>query len=112
METSPGVESTPLFAAIRRCLKERSAEQLETTIPYPDGTSATFQLGVQSVPEGVFILSLDVTEHKHAAEALRTSMEEFRTLAEAMPQIVWITRADGWNIFRDPARSDRCRTHH
>jgi PAS domain S-box-containing protein len=99
METSPGVESTPLFAAIRRCLKERSAEQLETTILYPDGSSAAFQLGVQSVPEGVFILSLDITERKHAAEALQTSMEEFRTLAEAMPQIVWITRADGWNIY-------------
>jgi PAS domain S-box-containing protein len=99
METSPGVESTPLFAAIRRCLKERSAEQLETTILYPDGTSAAFQMGVQSVPEGAFILSLDITERKHAAEAVRTSMEEFRTLAEAMPQIVWITRADGWNIY-------------
>jgi PAS domain S-box-containing protein len=24
---------------------------------------------------------------------------EFRLLAEALPQIVWITRADGWNIF-------------
>ena len=25
--------------------------------------------------------------------------EEFRLLAEAMPQIVWITRADGWNTY-------------
>src|SRR5450755_4606332 len=25
-------------------------------------------------------------------------LEDFRTLAEAMPQIVWITRPDGWNI--------------
>ena len=85
------MESTPLFSGIRRRLKEHSAEQLETTIAYLDGTSATFQLGVQSVPEGVFILSLDITERKHAEDALRTSMEEFRTLAEAMPQIVWIT---------------------
>jgi PAS domain S-box-containing protein len=54
---------------------------------------------VQSVPEGAFIVSLDITERKHAGEALLTSMEEFRTLAEAMPQIVWTTRADGWNIY-------------
>jgi PAS domain S-box-containing protein len=27
------------------------------------------------------------------------SEEEFRLLAEAMPQIVWVTRADGWNIY-------------
>lgn len=30
---------------------------------------------------------------------LRESEMEFHTLAEAMPQIVWITRADGWNIY-------------
>jgi len=41
----------------------------------------------------------DITEQKRAAEALQTSMEEFRSLAEAMPQIVWVTRADGWNIY-------------
>ncbi|MEP7310538.1 MAG: PAS domain S-box protein [Acidobacteriota bacterium] len=41
----------------------------------------------------------DVTESKRAAEALRTSTEEFRLLAEAMPQIVWITRPDGSNVY-------------
>jgi PAS domain S-box-containing protein len=33
------------------------------------------------------------------SEAMRESEQEFRSLAEAMPQIVWITRADGWNIY-------------
>jgi PAS domain S-box-containing protein len=32
-------------------------------------------------------------------EQLAASAKEFRMLAEAMPQIVWITRADGWNIY-------------
>src|SRR6185503_2198617 len=32
-------------------------------------------------------------------EALATSEAEFRSLAEAMPQMVWITRPDGWNIY-------------
>ena len=41
----------------------------------------------------------DITERKLAEEALRKSTEEFRTLAEAMPQIVWITRPDGWNVY-------------
>jgi PAS domain S-box-containing protein len=41
----------------------------------------------------------DITESYHAAEALRASLEEFRTLAEAMPQIVWITRPDGGNVY-------------
>ncbi|MGD0135715.1 MAG: EAL domain-containing protein [Bryobacteraceae bacterium] len=41
----------------------------------------------------------DVTESHNAAEALRASLEEFRTLAEAMPQIVWITGPDGRNLY-------------
>ena len=48
-------------------------------------------------------LELRVQERTQAlrqqTEALSTSEKEFRMLAEAMPQIVWITRADGWNIY-------------
>jgi PAS domain S-box-containing protein len=38
----------------------------------------------------------DVTERKRAEEDLRASEERFRNLAEAMPQLVWIARADGF----------------
>lgn len=41
----------------------------------------------------------DITERRRAEEALIKSETEFHTLAESMPQIVWITRADGWNIY-------------
>jgi PAS domain S-box-containing protein len=41
----------------------------------------------------------DITERKQAEETLRKSEQEFRALAEAVPQIVWATRPDGWNIY-------------
>ena len=41
----------------------------------------------------------NITERKAAEEALRVSEQEFRHLAEAMPQIVWVTKSDGWNIY-------------
>ncbi|MFZ4857885.1 MAG: transporter substrate-binding domain-containing protein [Desulfuromonadaceae bacterium] len=47
----------------------------------------------------LFSIIHDITERKRAEDALRESESEFRSLAEAMPQIVWITRPDGWNIF-------------
>jgi PAS domain S-box-containing protein len=41
----------------------------------------------------------DITDRLLAEETIRNNEREFRLLAEAMPQIVWITRTDGWNTF-------------
>jgi PAS domain S-box-containing protein len=41
----------------------------------------------------------NITEREHLSGALKESEKDFRLLAESMPQIVWATRADGWNIF-------------
>ncbi len=41
----------------------------------------------------------DITKQKELELALAANTKEFRELAEAMPQIVWITRADGRNIY-------------
>lgn len=68
-----------------------------------DGTVIDVEVqGISIVYGGepaVFSSIRDVTASRRAAEALRTSVEEFRTLAEAVPQMVWITRADGWNLY-------------
>ncbi len=40
-----------------------------------------------------------ITERKQVEEALRASLGEFRSLAESMPHIVWITRPDGGNVY-------------
>jgi PAS domain S-box-containing protein len=50
------------------------------------------------VVAGVVVFA-DMTERKRTEAALEDSEREFRLLAESMPQIVWITRADGWNIY-------------
>ena len=44
-------------------------------------------------------LLIEIQERRRADEAVRASEREFRSLADAMPQIVWITRPDGWNIY-------------
>lgn len=55
------------------------------TVPQSDGT--------------LYASVRDMTELKLAEENLRRSEQEFRSMAEAMPQIVWATRPDGWNTF-------------
>jgi len=36
---------------------------------------------------------------QQAQAALLASEQDFRDLADSMPQIVWVTRPDGWNIY-------------
>lgn len=44
----------------------------------------------------VLYLSLDITARKLAEEALRESEVQLRTLADAVPQLVWMADADGF----------------
>ena len=41
----------------------------------------------------------DITQRKQAVQELRDSEQKFRTLAESMPQIVWITEPSGGNLY-------------
>ena len=51
------------------------------------------------VLQGGIAVFRNITEKKRSEEAIRASEKEFRTLAESMPQIVWITESNGWNIY-------------
>jgi len=67
-----------------------------------DGMIIDVELSIQYVkePEGRFFVFIrDITERKRAEEVLLKSEYEFRSLAESMPQIVWITQPDGSNIY-------------
>ncbi|WP_295436113.1 PAS domain S-box protein [uncultured Thiodictyon sp.] len=53
----------------------------------------------ESALELVALRSAGELERLLAEESLHASEEKFRTLAESLPQIVWMTRADGWYIY-------------
>jgi PAS domain S-box-containing protein len=48
---------------------------------------------------GVIGAFLDVTERKQVENALRQSELMFRTLADTMPQIFWVTQPDGYHEY-------------
>jgi PAS domain S-box-containing protein len=48
---------------------------------------------------GASTITRDITERVQFTAALIAREKEFYQLAEAMPQIVWATRADGWNTY-------------
>lgn len=66
MEKYPGIENTGLFLTLQRCMVERIPAMLENQFIFPDGTKGWFELRIETVSEGLFILSIDITERKNA----------------------------------------------
>jgi PAS domain S-box-containing protein len=56
-------------------------------------------VGADGAVSGIFVQGHDITERILAQQALQESERKFRTLAEAMPQMVWSTRADGYHDY-------------
>jgi PAS domain S-box-containing protein len=76
MEKYPGIENTPLFRQLQKCMSERIDSVFENEFKFPDGSVGCFQLSIQAVPEGIFILSIDISARKRAELELKKFAEE------------------------------------
>jgi PAS domain S-box-containing protein len=73
MEKYPNIENTKLFRILQRCQNERINQHLEAELIFPDNSWGWFELSIEAVPEGLFVLSIDITERKKAREKIRAS---------------------------------------
>ncbi len=79
MEMYPGIENTELFSHLQNAMTKRIPYQMENLFTFPDGSVGWFDLRIEPVPEGVLILSIDVTKHKELEDQLskyRDRLEE------------------------------------
>ena len=70
-EMYPGVERSEIFAAYRRVMEQRKPERLDVSFTFPDGAIGWYEISVQPVPEGIFVLSLDITERMNSGRRIR-----------------------------------------
>jgi PAS domain S-box-containing protein len=70
MEMYPGIEQTELFANLKECMAERQPKRMENKFVFPDGSIGWFELSIQPVEEGIFVLSTDITLRKKTEEEI------------------------------------------
>lgn len=79
MEAYPGIEHAQLFSHLRSCMTNRIPHSMENEFEFSDGSKGWFELRINPVPEGILILSLDITKSKENAAELnqyRQRLEE------------------------------------
>jgi signal transduction histidine kinase len=83
MECRPNIENTPLFEVMKKCIRFRESASIEEKLTYTDGNVRFFELVIEPVPQGILILSLDVTEKyklkKSRANYISLISQELRT---------------------------------
>jgi hypothetical protein len=66
MEAYPGIENTEMFANLKEVMETRKKTSMLNEFTYPDGSKGWFELRFIPWPDGVMILSMDVTASKKA----------------------------------------------
>ncbi len=70
MQVYQGIEKTEMFSHLRNCMINRLPNQLDNEFAFPDGTKGWFELHIDPVPEGILILSIDITKNKEIESEL------------------------------------------
>ena len=78
VEAYPGIDQTPLFAVLRKCMEQRTSEVVENEFTFPDGTTRWFELRIRPVPAGICIYSVDVEHRKRPQPFVRRLLSLFR----------------------------------
>ncbi len=94
MEKYPGIENTEMFSVLQTCMKERTSRIIENEFTFPDGTREWYELSIQPVPEGLFILSTDITHRKKADEKLKEYAEDLKSSNTELERFAYVASHD------------------
>jgi PAS domain S-box-containing protein len=92
-EKFPGVKGTLFAQNVHRAVSEQVPVVFESYgIVNPEGW---FEVHINPLCDGLAVYFQDVSERKQAEEALRLSENRYRTLANAVSQLMWMNDAKG-----------------
>ena len=93
-ELFPQAVGTKFYEGYHRAMETGQPVVLEEY--YPEPMNKWLECHCYPSETGLSVYFQDVTERRRAEDALRQSEEQFRTLANAIPQLSWMANADGW----------------
>ena len=91
LELYPGIEATHMFSLLEQCMKERKPTEMENEFTFPDGSIGWFALKIEPVPQGAFILSIDISERKRAEIEIQNQLRRIQALREIDMAIISTT---------------------
>ncbi len=97
----PPEDRRRLTLAIQQCLKGAASGRIEYRAIGEDSQERwiesvwSSEIGANGKPARIFVTLLDITRLRAAENALRESEKNFRSLANAIPQLVWIASPEG-----------------
>ena len=78
MEAYQGIEKTEMFDHLRNCMTNRVSHKMENLFTFADGSTGWFELRIEPVPEGILVLSLDITKEKE----IKIELNKYRNRLE------------------------------
>ncbi len=89
-EKYPGIEQTEVFSYFSRCMEKRVPQYFRTSLEFPGKGTRWYDISVEPSPEGIFVLSQNITKGKEAENRLKSSEEKYRVMFATNPLPSWI----------------------
>jgi PAS domain S-box-containing protein len=89
MEAFPGIEASPMFSELKRCMENREQVEMENEWMYNDGSKAWFKLIMQPASPGVLILSRDITQEKNMIQLLESQNKRIKMVNSALDRFLY-----------------------
>jgi len=80
----PGIEESELYQLMQRCMQEGTSHKLIDHYTVPNGSESWTEVSNQPAPDGVLILSSDVSEHKRAELEIAQRVTELERFNRSM----------------------------
>jgi len=102
-ECFPGIENTAMFTSFLATMQDRLPRRITAEYQFPDGKRGWFDIRVQRIEDGIFILSNDITAQHQAEQALLEREMKLAKVLDILPVGITILDEQRNVIYTNPA---------